>query len=73
MVGGILSTGVEEVVSEAQDCGELALVEPGEEAVAWVESVPLSLDSDAFSALRHLALRFWNQTCKTEKHTKIKC
>ena len=31
--GGALSTGVE-VVSEAHDCGELALVEPGDEAVA---------------------------------------
>ena len=34
IVGGTFSTGVEEVVSEAQDCGELALVEPGEDAVA---------------------------------------
>ena len=32
--GGTFSTGVDEVVSEAQDCGEEALVEPGEEAVA---------------------------------------
>lgn len=34
MVGGTFSTGVEEVVSDAHDCGELAFVEPGEEAVA---------------------------------------
>lgn len=61
MVGGIFSTGVE-VVSEAQDCGELAVVEPGDEAVACVESGPFSLEPDAFSAFRHLALRFWNQT-----------
>lgn len=58
MLGGIFSTGVE-VVSEAQDCGELALVDPGDEA--WTES-PLSPEPDAFSALRHLALLFWNQT-----------
>lgn len=62
MVGGTFSMGVEVVVSEAQDCGELALVEPGDEAVAWAESVPLSLEPAAFSALRHLALLFWNQT-----------
>lgn len=50
------------VVSEAQDCGLLALVEPGEEAVA---SKPFSLPPDVlsyFSALRHLALLFWNHT-----------
>lgn len=58
ILGGIFSTGVE-VVSEAQDWGELALVDPGEEACT--ES-PLSPELDAFSALRHLALLFWNQT-----------
>ena len=63
VLGGILSTGVEEVVSEAQDCGELAVVEPGDEAVAWVESPPLSPEPEAFSAFRHFARRFWNQTC----------
>lgn len=57
IVGGIFSTGVEEVVSEAQDCGELAVVEPGDEAVACVESA-FSLVPEAFSAFRHLALRF---------------
>ena len=53
------------VVSDAQDCGLLALVEPGEDAVAWLDSEPLSDDpppddpeADAFSALRHFALRF---------------
>ena len=52
---------VPEVVSEAQDCGLLALVEPGDEAVAWFDSEPLSDDpppEDAFSALRHFARRF---------------
>ena len=61
MVGGILSTGVEAVVSDAQDCGELAFVEPGDDAVAWAES-DLSPEPDAFSAFLHFALRFWNQT-----------
>jgi len=54
--------GVEDVVSEAQDCGDEALVDPGEEAVAWPESDPLSPDPEAFSAFRHFALLFWNQT-----------
>ena len=58
MVGGTLSMGVDEVVSDAHDCGELALVEPGEDAVAWLESPPLSLELEAFSALRHFARRF---------------
>lgn len=65
MFGGIFSTGVE-AVSEAQDCGELAVVEPGDEAVAWVESA-FSLEPEAFSAFRHLALRFWNQTYTSQK------
>ena len=70
---------VPEVVSDAQDWGLLALVEPGDEAVAWFDSEPLSDEppdpDDAFSALRHLARRFWNHTyddntqCKwTVKH-----
>lgn len=72
MVGGILSTGVEEVVSEAQDWGELALVEPGDDAVAWVESAPpFSLEPEAFSAFRHFALRFWNQTWTQRKRWVI--
>lgn len=53
---------VPEVVSEAQDCGLLALVDPGEEAVAWFDSEPLSEEppepDDAFSALRHFARLF---------------
>jgi hypothetical protein len=61
MAGGILSTGVEEVVSDAHDWGELAVVEPGDEAVAWVESA-FSLEPEAFSAFRHFARLFWNQT-----------
>ena len=66
MEGGIFSTGVvEEVLLEAQDCGELAVVEPGDEAWAWAESVPpfSEPEPDAFSAFRHFALRFWNQNC----------
>ena len=53
------------VVSEAQDWGLLALVDPGDEAVACVDSEPLSDElpppdppADAFSALRHFARRF---------------
>lgn len=64
--------GVEDVVSEAHDCGEEAFVDPGEEAVAWPESEPFSPEPDAFSAFRHFARLFWNQTWKSrEKDKKV--
>ena len=68
--GGAFSMGVEEVVSEAHDCGEEAFVDPGEDAVAWPESDPLSPEPDAFSAFRHFARLFWNQTCENKEYNK---
>ena len=72
--GVALSSWLLLVVSDAHDCGLLAVVLPGEEAVAVLFSeLPLcvlpSLCVDAaaaFSAFLHFALLFWNHTLRVE-------
>ena len=59
-MGADFSMGVgtfAEVVSEAHDCGLLAFVDPGDEAVACNSDLS-EPDAAAFSALRHFARRF---------------
>lgn len=80
--GGVLSgvsvlsavgaVGVELVEpSEALGWGLLAVLLPGEDAVAVLLSRELVLPSfdaaAAFSAFRHFALLFWNHTCRDQR------
>ena len=76
---GVLSAGAVGVelveLSEALGWGLLAVLLPGEEAVAVLLSEELPLPSfvaaAAFSAFLHLALLFWNQTWKDRQATGV--